>query len=82
MDDVYQSILNALEAQSDHNAAVRRFVDVVEQRFEQEERLIAEIRAELHECVTGLSNRLAALTTFVTTELVEVSERMVRDADA
>ena len=82
MDDVYQSILNALEAQSDHNAAVRRFVDVVEQRFEQEERLIAEIRDELHECVTGLSNRLEALTTFVTTEPVEVAERMVRDADA
>lgn len=61
MEDVQALVVQALDSQARYNESVTRFVEVVEQRFAEEERLIAEIRDELHEALTALSNRIEAL---------------------
>ena len=57
-DALHDGIVRCLEAQDAHNKAVERFVESVEDRFATEERLISELRDDLH----ALANRLEALT--------------------
>ena len=57
-DALHDGIVRCLEAQGAHNKAVERFVESVEDRFATEERLISELRDDLH----ALANRLEALT--------------------
>jgi len=58
MDDVLKALLDLGDAQADHFASVGRFVESVEERFKTEERLIAELRDDLH----ALANRIEAAT--------------------
>lgn len=57
-DSLHDGIVRALDAQTKHNEAVERFVQAVDEQFAREERLIAELRDDLH----ALANRLEALT--------------------
>ena len=57
-DSLHDGIVRALESQVELNRGIERFMGAVNAQFEQEERLIAELRDDLH----TLANRLEALT--------------------
>ena len=61
-DSLHDALLNLADEQSRYADDVTRFVQSCEERFKTEERLIAEIRDELHEALTALSNRIEAVT--------------------
>lgn len=62
----YDSLHDGLEAlrasQDDYFDRVQRMAESMQARFEEEERLIAEIRDELHEAIVAMSNRIEAVT--------------------
>lgn len=57
-ESLHDGIVRALESQDELNRGITRFMEVVNEQFEQEERIIAELRDDLH----TLANRLEALT--------------------
>ena len=58
MDELLDALVRLDRAQDDHFAAVQRFSAAVDERFEAEGRLIAELRDDLH----ALANRVESLT--------------------
>lgn len=61
-DSLHDDLIALGESQERYADSVQRMVEAVEARFAEEERLVAEIRDELHEAITALSNRIEALT--------------------